>query len=61
MDNLNVSMSKIRSNMSSCCGAKTIKKLQDTARITLVSATSIVEGGAHDVILKENSPNRFNP
>ena len=59
-DNLNVSMSKIRSTMSSC-GAKTIKELQDTARITLVSATSIVEGGAHDVILKENSPNRFNP
>lgn len=58
-DNLNVSMSKIRSTMSSC-GSKTIKELQDTARISLVSATSIVEGGAHDVILKENSPSRFN-
>ncbi|MDD4343531.1 MAG: IMP dehydrogenase [Eubacteriales bacterium] len=58
-DNLYVSMSKIRSTMSSC-GSKTIKELQDTARITLVSATSIVEGGAHDVILKDNTPNRFN-
>ncbi len=58
-DNLYVSMSKIRSTMSSC-GAKTIRELQDTARITLVSATSIVEGGAHDVILKDNTPNRFN-
>ena len=59
-DNLNVSMSKIRATMSSC-GARTLKELQETARITLVSSTSIVEGGAHDVILKENSPNRFNP
>lgn len=58
-DNLHVSMSKIRSTMSSC-GSKTIKELQETARITLVSATSIVEGGAHDVILKENTTNRFN-
>jgi IMP dehydrogenase len=37
------------------CGSLSIEELQQKARITLVSATSIVEGGAHDVILKENS------
>lgn len=52
-DNLEVTLSKIRSTMSSC-GAKTIKQLQQTARLTLVSSTSIIEGGAHDVILKES-------
>lgn len=52
-DNLDVTLSKIRSTMSSC-GSKTIKQLQETARITLVSSTSLIEGGAHDVILKEN-------
>ncbi|NLN64288.1 MAG: IMP dehydrogenase [Clostridiaceae bacterium] len=52
-DNLDVTLSKIRSTMSSC-GAKSIKQLQETARITLVSSTSLIEGGAHDVILKEN-------
>ena len=31
------------------------KKLQKNAKITLVSSTSIVEGGAHDVILKEQN------
>ena len=52
-DNLDVTLSKIRSTMSSC-GAKSIKQLQETARITLVSSTSLIEGGAHDVILTEN-------
>ena len=36
------------------CGALTIRELQEKAKLTLVSATSIVEGGAHDVLLKEN-------
>ena len=35
------------------CGALTIEELRNTARLTLVSPTSIVEGGAHDVVLKE--------
>lgn len=52
-DNLDVTLSKIRSTMSSC-GSKTIKKLQETARIVIVSSTSLIEGGAHDVILKES-------
>ena len=37
-------------------GALTIPELQEKAKITLVSSTSIVEGGSHDVILKSNSP-----
>ncbi|HAR62610.1 MAG: IMP dehydrogenase [Candidatus Margulisiibacteriota bacterium] len=51
-DNLDVTIHKIKSTMCSC-GAKTIRQLQDTARLTAVSSTSIKEGGAHDVILKE--------
>lgn len=53
-DNLEVTLNKIKSTMCSC-GAITIEELQKTARITLVSATSIVEGGAHDVILKDEN------
>ena len=34
------------------CGVTTIPALQDNARLTLVSATSIVEGGYHDVTLR---------
>ena len=34
------------------CGALTIPELQKKAKITLVSSTSIVEGGAHDVTLR---------
>lgn len=53
-DNLDVTISKIKSTMCSC-GAITIDELQRTSRMTLVSSTSIIEGGAHDVILKENN------
>ncbi len=52
-DNLDITISKIKSTMCNC-GAKSVKELHENARITLVSATSILEGGAHDVILKEN-------
>ena len=52
-DNLHITLSKIKSTMCNC-GAITIKELQDKAHLTLVSATSIVEGGAHDVVLKEH-------
>ena len=45
---------KIKSTMCNC-GALTIPELQEKAKITLVSATSIVEGGAHDVIRREKS------
>lgn len=51
-DNLSITLGKIKSTMCSC-GVTSIKEFQDNAKLTLVSATSIVEGGAHDVILKE--------
>ena len=52
-DNLEVTLGKIVSTMCSC-GSITIPQFQKSAKITLVSSTSIVEGGAHDVILKDN-------
>lgn len=58
-DNVNITLSKVRSTMCNC-GALTIPELQRTAKITLVSATSIVEGGAHDVTLKETSVSAAN-
>ena len=53
-DNVRLSLSKVKSTMCNC-GALTIPELQQKAKLTLVSATSIVEGGAHDVIRKETS------
>ncbi|MBR2459618.1 MAG: IMP dehydrogenase [Clostridia bacterium] len=50
-ENVNKSLYKVKSTMCNC-GAITIPQLQEKARITLVSATSIVEGGYHDVMLK---------
>lgn len=52
-DNLDLTLGKIKSTMCSC-GALTIQELKTIAKITLVSSTSIIEGGAHDVILKDN-------
>lgn len=51
-DNLNLTVGKMKSTMCSC-GSLSIPELQENAKITLVSSTSIIEGGAHDVILKE--------
>jgi len=53
-DNVALTLRKVRSTMCNC-GALTIAELQQKAKLTLVSATSIVEGGAHDVVLKENT------
>ena len=47
---------KVRSTMCNC-GALSIPELQEKARLTVVSSTSIVEGGSHDVILKNNTSN----
>jgi len=52
-DNLEVTLTKIRATMSSC-GARNIKELYEKSRLVVVSSTSIIEGGAHDVILKES-------
>ena len=51
-DNLSITLSKIKSSMCNC-GALTIGDFQKKARLTRVSASSIVEGGAHDVYLKD--------
>ena len=56
-DNVTLSLSKVRSTMCNC-GALTIPELQQKAKLTLVSATSIIEGGAHDVMLKENGASK---
>ncbi len=53
-DNLDITLGKIVSTMCSC-GALTIPELEKNAKITLVSSTSIIEGGAHDVILKDKN------
>ena len=50
-DNVGLSLAKVKSTMCNC-GALTIPELQEKAKITLVSSVSIVEGGAHDVVLK---------
>jgi len=51
-DNLDITLGKLKSTMCSC-GAISIPDLQQNAKITLVSSTSIIEGGVHDVIRKE--------
>ncbi|MCL2493155.1 MAG: IMP dehydrogenase [Clostridiales bacterium] len=53
-DGVGSTLAKLRSTMCSC-GALSIPELQEKAKLTIVSATSIVEGGAHDVILKEQT------
>ncbi|MEA4923619.1 MAG: IMP dehydrogenase [Eubacteriaceae bacterium] len=53
-DNVRQSLQKVKSTMCNC-GVLSIKDLQENAKLTLVSATSIVEGGAHDVIKKDTS------
>ena len=53
-DNLDITLGKMKSTMCSC-GSLSIPELQQKARITIVSSTSIVEGGAHDVIRKESN------
>ena len=53
-DNLAITLSKIRSTMCNC-GALSIDELQQKAKLTLVSSVSIVEGGAHDVLVKDKS------
>ena len=53
-DNVEASLYKVRSTMCNC-GVTTIPDLQRDAKLTLVSATSIVEGGYHDVTLRSTS------
>ena len=53
-DNISLTLSKVKSTMCNC-GVLTIPDLQQKAKLTLVSSTSIVEGGAHDVMLKDKN------
>ena len=48
------SLYKVKSTMCNC-GVKSIPDLQKNAKMTLVSATSIVEGGYHDVTLRSTA------
>ena len=52
-DNLDASLAKIKATMCAC-GSSSIPELQQKARLVVVSSTSIIEGGAHDVIQKES-------
>ncbi|MEE1038684.1 MAG: IMP dehydrogenase [Eubacterium sp.] len=53
-DNVKLTLQKVKATMCNC-GLLTIPELQKNAKLTLVSATSIVEGGAHDVIAKDTT------
>lgn len=53
-DNVEKSLYKVKSTMCNC-GVTDIPSLQKNAKLTLVSSTSIVEGGYHDVTLKNTS------
>ena len=53
-DNVARSLYKVKSTMCNC-GVTTIPDLQKNAKLTLVSATSIVEGGYHDVSLRSTN------
>ncbi len=52
-DGVYTTLAKVRSTMCNC-GALSIPELREKAKLTVVSSTSIVEGGSHDVILKNS-------
>lgn len=52
-DNLEVTLAKVRSTLCNC-GALTLPQFYQRARLTVASAVSIHEGGAHDVLLKDS-------
>jgi len=56
-ENVLLTLEKVKATMSNC-GALTIRQLQANAKLTLISPSSIVEGGAHDVILKDKDNNK---
>ena len=55
-DNVAKSLYKVKSTMCNC-GVITIPDLHEKATMTIVSSTSIIEGGYHDVVLKNSSMN----
>ncbi len=56
-DNVEASLYKVKSTMCNC-GVINIPDLQKEAKLTLVSSTSIVEGGYHDVTLRSTSSSK---
>jgi len=57
-DNVEVTLNKIKSTMCNC-GVISISEFQENARLTVVSSTSIVEGGSHDVVVKDRNIDAF--
>ena len=57
-DGVEASLTKVRHTMCNC-GALDLAELREKAKLTLVSSTSLVEGGAHDVILKDSTEANF--
>ena len=55
-ENVAITVNKIKSTMCNC-GSISIEEFHDKAVLTLVSNVSIIEGGSHDVILKEIESN----
>lgn len=55
-ENVGLTLSKVRHTMCNC-GCLTIPELMENAKVTLVSGTSIVEGGAHDVVVRDENVN----
>ncbi len=53
-ENLHITTSKIKSTMCNC-GCLSIPEFQKNAKITAISPMSLVEGSAHDVIVKDKS------
>ena len=53
-ENVEKSLYKVKSTMCNC-GMVTIPELQQNAKLTVVSSTSIVEGSYHDVTLRNTS------
>ncbi len=56
-DNVGLTLSKVRSTMCNC-GALSLLELRQKAKLTVVSSTSIIEGGSHDVMLKDMNQNK---
>ncbi|NLG10652.1 MAG: IMP dehydrogenase, partial [Coriobacteriaceae bacterium] len=53
-DNVGLTLAKMRSTMCNC-GALSVREFQEKAKLTMISSTSIIEGGAHDVLLKDQA------
>ena len=48
---MDIALKKIKGTMCNC-GSLSLKHFKHNARLTIVSSVSVVEGGAHDVIVK---------